>query len=246
MARRTRWALVVTPKMLVVTNERSPPDQSFHPTFARRQSGSRRGELAWDFTNTSSGRGSLAKLEHLRNFDTLIQWVEHARVMPPSDCAYARAELAGHPRRSQRILERTIEMRELIWMIGTALAEQRPVSGKLLELLSAVHAENLRHAEMKMRFCSYIWVWNPRRDIQAAILGPITLSALTLLMEKDLQRTKRCAGQECGWLFYDTTKNNRRRWCEMRVCGNRAKVRAARQRQRQVRKTNRGVDELPG
>ena len=69
------------------------------------------GELAWDFTNTSSGRGSLAKLEHLRNFDTLIQWVEHARVMPPSDCAYARAELAGHPRRSQRILERTIEMR---------------------------------------------------------------------------------------------------------------------------------------
>jgi len=194
-------------------------------------------ELAWDFTNTSSGRGSSAKLEHLRDFGTLMQWVEHARVMPPSDCAYARAEFAGHPRRSRRILERAIAMRELIWTIGTALAEQRPVSGKLLELLSAAHAENLRHAEMKMRFCSYIWVWDPRRDIQAAILGPITLSALTLLMEKDLLRTKRCAGQECGWLFYDTTKNNRRRWCEMRVCGNRAKVRAARERQRQVRKS---------
>jgi predicted RNA-binding Zn ribbon-like protein len=87
-------------------------------------------------------------------------------------------------------------------------------------------------------FClgSYIWVWDPRQDIQAAILGPITLSALTLLMAKDLLRTKRCAGQECGWLFLDTTKNNRR-WCEMRVCGNRAKVRAARQRQRQARKS---------
>ena len=111
-------------------------------------------ELAWDFTNTSSGRGSSAKLEHLRDFGTLMQWVEHARVMPPSDCAYARAEFAGHPRRSRRILERAIAMRELIWTIGTALAEQRPVSGKLLELLSAAHAENLRHAEMKMRFCS--------------------------------------------------------------------------------------------
>jgi predicted RNA-binding Zn ribbon-like protein len=144
------------------------------------------GDLAWDFTNTTSARGSPARQEHLRGFDMLMQWLEHARVMPPADCAYAHAALAA----------------------------------------------NLGHAEIKMRFGSYIWVWDPRRDIAAAILGPITLSALTLLMEKDLLRTKRCAGQECGWLFFDTTKNNRRRWCEMRVCGNRAKVRAARQRQR--------------
>jgi predicted RNA-binding Zn ribbon-like protein len=193
------------------------------------------GELAWDFTNTSSGRGSAAHQEHLRDFETLMRWVEHARVMPPTDCAHASAELTGHPRRSRRIFERAIQMRELIWTIGTALAEQRPVSGKLLASLSATHAENLGHAEMKMRLGSYIWVWDPRRDIQAAILGPITLSALTLVMEKDLLRTRRCAGQDCGWLFFDTTKNNRRRWCDMRVCGNRAKVRAVRNRQRQAR-----------
>jgi len=96
--------------------------------------------------------------------------------------------------------------------------------------VSGVETLSLRHAEIKMRDGVFIWVWDPRRDIQAAILGPITLSALTLLMEKDLSRTKRCAGQECGWLFFDTTKNKRRRWCEMRVCGNRAKVRAARTR----------------
>ena len=194
------------------------------------------GELAWDLANTSSGRGSSAHQDHLRDFDTLMQWVEHARIMPPSDCAHARAALAGHPRRSRRVFARAIEMRELIWTIGTALAEQRPVSAKLLELLSAAHAENLRHAEMKMRSGSYIWVWDPRRDIQAAILGPVTLSVLTLLREKDLLRPRRCAGQDCGWLFFDATKNNRRRWCDMRVCGNRAKVRAARDRQRQVRK----------
>jgi predicted RNA-binding Zn ribbon-like protein len=155
--------------------------------------------------------------------------------MPPSDCAYIRAALSGHPRRARSVFARAIEMRELIWTIGSALAEQRPLPGKLLDRLSAAHAENLRHAEMRMRLGSYIFVFDPRRDIEAAILGPITLSALTLLMEKDLLRTRRCAGQECGWLFFDTTKNNRRRWCEMRVCGNRAKVRAARDRQRRAR-----------
>ena len=68
------------------------------------------GELALDFTNTSSGRGSPARREHLSDYDTLMQWVEHARVLPPSDCACARAELAGHPRRSRRIFERAIEI----------------------------------------------------------------------------------------------------------------------------------------
>jgi len=190
------------------------------------------GELAWDFTNTSSARGLPAHQEHLRDFDTLMQWVEHARVMAPSDCAHLRAALSGHPRRARHAFARAIELRELIWMIGTALAEQRPVPARSLDVLSAAHAEYLRHAEMRMRLGSYIWVFDPRRDILAAILGPITLSALTLVMEKDLLRTRRCAGQECGWLFFDTTKNNRRRWCEMRVCGNRAKVRAIRDRQR--------------
>ena len=194
------------------------------------------GELAWDFTNTSSSRGLRAHQEHLRDFDTLMQWVEHARVMPPSDCAHIRAALSGHPRRARQVFARALAIRELIWEIGTALAEQRPLPATLLDLLSAAHAENLRHAEMRMRLGSYILVFDPRRDIEAAILGPITLSALTLLMEKDLLRTRRCAGQECGWLFFDTTKNNRRRWCEMRVCGNRAKVRASRDRQRRARK----------
>jgi predicted RNA-binding Zn ribbon-like protein len=140
--------------------------------------------------------------------------------------------MAGHPKRSWAIFRRVLAARELIWMIGNALAEQRPVSPRLSAALAAVHAESLRFAEMKMRDGAYIWTWDPRRNVEAAILGPIALSALTLLMQKDLSRTKRCAGMDCGWLFLDVTKNNRRRWCEMRICGNRAKVRAARMRQK--------------
>jgi predicted RNA-binding Zn ribbon-like protein len=190
------------------------------------------GELALDFANTSSGRGSPSHQEHLRDFATLMQWMEHARVMAPSDCAFARTAMGGHPKRSQATFRRALAARELIWMIATALAEQRPVSPALSASLAAVHAESLRFAEMKMRDGAYIWTWDPRRNLEAAILGPIALSALTLLMQMDLSRTKRCAGMDCGWLFFDVTKNNRRRWCEMRICGNRAKVRAARMRQK--------------
>ena len=190
------------------------------------------GSLALDFTNTSSGRGTPSHQEHLRDFETLVQWVEHARVVTPPNCLYFREQATRRPKRAAAIFERALAVRELIWRIGQTLAERRTISEPLRDELVAVHAKSLAFAEIKSRDEAFIWAWNPRRDLEAAILGPITLSALSLLMEKDLSRTKRCEGKACGWLFFDATKNKSRRWCEMRVCGNRAKVRAARQRKR--------------
>lgn len=42
----------------------------------------------------------------------------------------------------------------------------------------------------------------------------------------DWARLKQCPDHECGWVFWDATRSRTRRWCTMRVCGNRAKVRA--------------------
>jgi predicted RNA-binding Zn ribbon-like protein len=77
---------------------------------------------------------------------------------------------------------------------------------------------------------NFVWSWRPADGLVEAILGPITLSALTLLVQSDVSRIKQCAGDHCGWLFFDTTKNKQRRWCEMEVCGNRAKQKAHRAR----------------
>ncbi|MYS78946.1 CGNR zinc finger domain-containing protein [Embleya scabrispora] len=38
-------------------------------------------------------------------------------------------------------------------------------------------------------------------------------------------RLKRCAEHGCAWVFWDVSKNRSRRWCSMRVCGNRTKAR---------------------
>ena len=55
---------------------------------------------------------------------------------------------------------------------------------------------------------------------------------LELALTGQARRLKRCAEHSCGWVFWDTSKNQSRRWCSMRVCGNRTKARryAARQR----------------
>ena len=44
------------------------------------------------------------------------------------------------------------------------------------------------------------------------------------------ERLKVCPADDCLWAFYDFSRNHSRTWCDMRVCGNRAKARAFRSR----------------
>jgi predicted RNA-binding Zn ribbon-like protein len=45
-------------------------------------------------------------------------------------------------------------------------------------------------------------------------------------------RLKACAADACRWAFYDRSRNRSGTWCSMSVCGNRAKARSYRARQR--------------
>jgi predicted RNA-binding Zn ribbon-like protein len=61
------------------------------------------------------------------------------------------------------------------------------------------------------------------------VLRPVVRAAVDLLTSDDLSKVGRCADDSCGWLFLDTTRSGTRRWCDMRFCGNRNKVRRFRQ-----------------
>jgi predicted RNA-binding Zn ribbon-like protein len=62
-------------------------------------------------------------------------------------------------------------------------------------------------------------------------LKRVALDALDLLGEPPASRLRRCANiSSCGWLFLDTSKNQRRRWCAMETCGIADKMRRYRQR----------------
>ncbi|MBX7170535.1 MAG: CGNR zinc finger domain-containing protein [Pyrinomonadaceae bacterium] len=56
------------------------------------------------------------------------------------------------------------------------------------------------------------------------ILVPIAESMADLLCYGDLSFLRKCERDDCILHFYDTTKNHKRRWCSMAICGNRAKA----------------------
>ena len=61
-----------------------------------------------------------------------------------------------------------------------------------------------------------------------SLLTPIAQMIARLICEEDFSHIKGCEGSACTLMFADHTRTHGRRWCSMRLCGNRAKVSAHR------------------
>ena len=72
--------------------------------------------------------------------------------------------------------------------------------------------------------------FDPRGPSDA--LAPVLDAAVDLLVTADRSRIRKC--DSCALQFYDASKKGTRRWCSMQICGNRSKVAAYAQRQREL------------
>jgi predicted RNA-binding Zn ribbon-like protein len=66
-------------------------------------------------------------------------------------------------------------------------------------------------------------------------LGRLLAITASSLIDGSWQRLKVCPGNNCGWAFYDHSRNLSGRWCSMAVCGGRAKARAHYRRNKDTR-----------
>jgi len=72
------------------------------------------------------------------------------------------------------------------------------------------------------------------------VLGEVLASYARAVETGRWGRVKLCASPTCRWTFWDGSKNGSRRWCAMRLCGSRAKMRVYRQRARSHDRASQG------
>jgi predicted RNA-binding Zn ribbon-like protein len=191
-------------------------------------------DLALDFANTESGRGFPSHENHFREAGNVVAWLKHANALPVEDADWLGTRVSECADLGRDLLARTTELREAIHDVGAAIGRRTQPPDAALASLSALHARFVAKAELAPGVTSCRWLWSVHASPVEAALGPIALAAVRLFTEGDFQRIRECGGHACGWLFYDRSKNNRRRWCEMEVCGNRAKQRRLAARRREV------------
>ncbi len=176
------------------------------------------GNLCLDFANTVEPRNAPAERDFLTGYDDLVAWAERAGLHATAEVDPAGAAGAYDLARSLR------EALYRIFAIGAEPAD--------LAVLQEVYLDGLRHADLRRDGDGFRWEYRPepRRP-----LWLVAASAVELLLDPAvLARVKVCPGT-CGWLFLDTTKNGRRRWCSMSECGTGAKVRRQAERRQATR-----------
>jgi predicted RNA-binding Zn ribbon-like protein len=100
-----------------------------------------------------------------------------------------------------------------------------------LKQISNVWQDGQRHAQLMRSSIGFTLGWDDEPSLEC-ISRSIAASAVNLLTSEGIRRIRRCAGDQCDWLFVDMSRNHLRRWCSMDECGNRAKMRRRQQRKK--------------
>lgn len=125
-----------------------------------------------------------------------------------------------------KVLEQIKELREQMYLLLIAKSDDVNPINQLLNSVSTNFHLNVVQGNYELVQIYDAKGWD-------LVLWYIAKSFSDMLCNYDLSRIKICDNPDCGWVFYDTSKNKSRRWCSDKLCGNVMKVRRYREKQKQ-------------
>jgi predicted RNA-binding Zn ribbon-like protein len=191
------------------------------------------GNLCLDFTNTINYWAEPDRRNELiTDYARLLQWAEESGAISKKTAEHLRELAADAPGNAQSALRSAIQLRDIIYDIFAAIAHRRGIPSTAVAGLNKAVQRAFEHAQITHSNRHFVWDWVlPDRSLDA-ITWPVVRAAADLLTSDDLALVRQCASEDCAWLFLDKSKNHRRRWCDMKICGNRNKARRYYQRQK--------------
>jgi predicted RNA-binding Zn ribbon-like protein len=185
------------------------------------------GNAALDFVNTLDDRfGPNGPTELISTYSDLVEFAVQTGVLIGADHL---------GRGSAGVLSQARELRETLAAVFYASADGvRAKSGDLAKLSTFVQEAAL-HRRLVRQDSGFGWMWLTSTDSRLPIWA-LAQAAADLLTSPSVNLIRTCGCETCRWLFLDESKNGRRRWCDMRLCGNRVKARRFQNRKRATKR----------
>lgn len=178
------------------------------------------GTLCADFINSHDGRE-----DWLTDYERLVCWGVHAGALDASTADRLRSRSTARPALAEAVLRRGCRLRSALGALFTAVAERASPSATDLETLNRELSIALGRSELVPQGDGFVLTHDAGAADLDRVLWPVVRSAADVLTTDACSRIKVCDGESCTWVFLDTSRNRRRRWCDMSGCGNRAKAR---------------------
>ncbi len=178
----------------------------------------------FDFTNTISNRNDPDYFDYLTKYDDFVDWINKIKLLPKGKMDAIAAFSKSHTRKSADTLRQIIEVREVVFKLFSSLAQQQKADRETVDAFNGFFSEalsNMRVEVGRKEVATSFFV--SEKTILKEPLYILVKNAFDILSTQSFDRIKECP--TCRWLFLDTTKNGKRRWCNMQVCGSNDKAR---------------------
>lgn len=181
------------------------------------------GHVALDFANTLDNRYMADRTVNLiPTYQDFLRFCEQSAIIGPSQANL----LTQLPQSKDEALQQISSLREVLERVFVAIARKTQVDPADLNYLTQVINEAMQHRVLEATGEKIEWNWRGLESNAVGPLWPIALAAADLLVSDNIKRVRECGSETCRWLFLDLSKNHSRRWCDMKICGNRVKARA--------------------
>ncbi len=182
------------------------------------------GALPLDFANTLDERPR-GGLERLADYGALIRWSEQSALLDAQQSMALAAMAATDPHAAAKVHAEALSLRELIFATARAAVQEHELPAAEVSRWNSWR----RRVDKQRRIISspmgLQWQVPDIADQLDGILLAIAEAAMALFTDPQTQRRLRlCGADNCDWTFLDRSRRQNRIWCDMSVCGNRAKA----------------------
>lgn len=183
------------------------------------------GRLCLDFANTIEGRADPQPREYMHSYEALIRWSVVVGILTDEAARHLLVAAATQPDAATSVLTHARTLREAIYGVFSAVAAGQDPDGDAFAILQQAITTALAHAEVVRIGDHFVWGWREQQAALDWMLWPVARSVADVLTSSDVERVRECPGDYCSWLFVDDSRNHRRRWCSMQMCGDKVKAR---------------------
>ena len=181
------------------------------------------------FINTLSARPTKAPVERLGSYEDLVSWAREQHLVSAAAADRLVAESRKHPQHALAVLSRARDFREALNGLAEAIDAGRQPHADVLHTISQCLANAYANGRLVPHEGTLQWIASAEDDLDR-VVWEIGRAAGRLVVSDRLGRLRACAAADCGWWFADETKNRSRRWCDMKTCGNREKIKRFRKK----------------
>ena len=190
------------------------------------------GHPALDLVNTLDWRFRPSGPEELlAGYDDLLRFAAQSEILTPKQIR--QVVRSGSDSAAADALVAVRELREAAAEIFYAGVDSQTPPGSQIKIVERYFKQARARQPLAWSGSHLVWEWPASEWGPDLPLWILAISTTRLLLSEDMRLLRACEKPDCRWLFLDTSKNRSRRWCDMKICGNRMKARRFKAQHRQ-------------